>query len=77
MGDEVTTVHSCALRDIAFLTEGFSGRTIRKLPFLAHALFVQAPVTTLPRFLEALRAAVQTQISERQDLGHQKDGVST
>lgn len=40
---------------------GFSGRTLRKLPFLAHALFMPSAEGTLEEFLVALRAAVGAQ----------------
>ena len=41
-----------------------SGRAIRKLPFLAHAYFVQQAVCTLDVFLTALdRAVSQEQAS--------------
>uniref|UniRef100_A0A4W5PU10 Pachytene checkpoint protein 2 C-terminal domain-containing protein n=1 Tax=Hucho hucho TaxID=62062 RepID=A0A4W5PU10_9TELE len=32
---------SLVLRNIAIKSKGFSGRALRKLPFLAHALFVK------------------------------------
>ncbi|TPX44075.1 hypothetical protein SeMB42_g04450 [Synchytrium endobioticum] len=38
---------------------GMSGRSIRKLPLLAHALFVQAPRTNLDVFYHALACAVE------------------
>jgi hypothetical protein len=46
-----------------------SGRTLRKLPFIAHALFVRktAP-TTLSEFLVALGKAVDRQREERNHL---------
>lgn len=66
------------LKRISELTEGLSGRTIRKLPFLAHALFLNKPKTTLADFLKALEQAVRNQIKERVDLGHQNAaGIST
>lgn len=37
---------------------GFSGRTLRKLPFLAHALYLKKNSITLREFLIALRSAV-------------------
>ncbi|TPX34800.1 hypothetical protein SmJEL517_g02643 [Synchytrium microbalum] len=48
------------LFDIAGLCQkqGMSGRGIRKLPMIAHALFVQAPQTTLDVFCHALVSAI-------------------
>jgi hypothetical protein len=36
-----TTKHSLALREICKGCEGLSGRALRKIPFLAHAYFLQ------------------------------------
>lgn len=40
---------------------GLSGRTLRKLPFLAHALFLKKRKSTLREFLIAMRLAVDNQ----------------
>ncbi|GLH05260.1 Transitional endoplasmic reticulum ATPase TER94 [Gryllus bimaculatus] len=53
-----STNTSLKLYDISKLSEGFSGRTLRKLPFLAHAYFVQKPSVSLTEFLNALEKAV-------------------
>eukprot|EP00058_Branchiostoma_floridae_P019450 XP_002604940.1 hypothetical protein BRAFLDRAFT_58489 [Branchiostoma floridae] len=62
------TQHSLRLRDLAQRSAGLSGRTLRKLPFLAHALFVQTPTISLEDFLEALSLAVDRQHEERKGL---------
>uniref|UniRef100_A0A674AQ61 Pachytene checkpoint protein 2 homolog n=1 Tax=Salmo trutta TaxID=8032 RepID=A0A674AQ61_SALTR len=59
---------SLVLRNIAIKSKGFSGRALRKLPFLAHALFVKTPTVSLERFLEAMDLAVDKQIEERDNL---------
>ncbi|KPP74392.1 pachytene checkpoint protein 2-like [Scleropages formosus] len=59
---------SLILRDIAAKSKGLSGRALRKLPFLAHALFVKTPTVTLERFLEAMDQAVNKQIEEKANL---------
>lgn len=46
---------------------GLSGRALRKLPFLAHAYFVQSPQCTLDAFVNALD---QTVTKELQNKGH-------
>uniref|UniRef100_A0A8C4F4U9 Pachytene checkpoint protein 2 homolog n=1 Tax=Dicentrarchus labrax TaxID=13489 RepID=A0A8C4F4U9_DICLA len=60
--------HSLNLRDIALKSKGLSGRALRKLPFLAHALFVKTPAVTIARFLEALDQAVDKQKEEKANL---------
>ncbi|KAJ8041863.1 Pachytene checkpoint protein 2-like [Holothuria leucospilota] len=62
------TKHSLKLREVAQKSYSLSGRTLRKLPFLAHALFIQKPTVTLEVFLEALERAVQQQFEERRGL---------
>ncbi|KAI8604789.1 pachytene checkpoint protein 2 [Dissophora ornata] len=55
------------LYTIAGFAEGMSGRTIRKLPFLAHAGYIQSAATTMDVFLTALQRTVQDeQASNRQ-----------
>ncbi|XP_022099590.1 pachytene checkpoint protein 2 homolog [Acanthaster planci] len=57
---------SLKLKEIACKSEGLSGRTLRKLPFLAHALFVKANPVSLEDYLAALSGAVDKQFEERQ-----------
>ncbi|XP_045422466.1 pachytene checkpoint protein 2 homolog isoform X2 [Lemur catta] len=59
---------SLLLSDISRKSEGLSGRVLRKLPFLAHALYVQVPTVTIEGFLQALSLAVDKQFEERQKL---------
>ncbi|XP_063113984.1 pachytene checkpoint protein 2 homolog isoform X1 [Cavia porcellus] len=59
---------SLFLREISRKSEGLSGRVLRKLPFLAHALYVQAPTITVEGFLQALSRAVDRQFEERKRL---------
>ncbi|KAG0263596.1 Pachytene checkpoint protein 2 [Mortierella polycephala] len=56
-----------SLYQIAVLAQGMSGRTIRKLPFLAHAGHIQSPsgVTTMPAFLTALYKTVNEEQAAR------------
>nr|XP_057941195.1 pachytene checkpoint protein 2 homolog [Doryrhamphus excisus]XP_057941196.1 pachytene checkpoint protein 2 homolog [Doryrhamphus excisus]XP_057941197.1 pachytene checkpoint protein 2 homolog [Doryrhamphus excisus] len=60
--------HSLTLRDIAVKSKGLSGRALRKVPFLAHALFVKAPSVTLEMFLVAMDQAVDKQKEEKANL---------
>jgi hypothetical protein len=48
-------------------SEGLSGRTLRKIPFLAHAYYIQVPQVSLEDFLKAMHKAVIKQLSERKD----------
>ncbi|XP_013381834.1 pachytene checkpoint protein 2 homolog [Lingula anatina] len=59
---------SLRLRQIAIKSEGLSGRTLRKIPFLSHAMYLQRPATTLEEYLGALSRAVDRQFEERLDL---------
>ncbi|XP_068092583.1 pachytene checkpoint protein 2 homolog isoform X7 [Hyperolius riggenbachi] len=59
---------SLLLNDISRKSEGLSGRVLRKLPFLAHALFIQSPTVTIEKFLQALSLTVDRQFEERKTL---------
>ncbi|CAN2390603.1 Thyroid hormone receptor interactor 13 [Pristimantis euphronides] len=59
---------SLLLNDISRKSEGLSGRVLRKLPFLAHALYIQSPKVTIEKFLEALSMAVDMEFEERKTL---------
>ncbi|KAF6739693.1 Pachytene checkpoint-like protein 2 [Oryzias melastigma] len=60
--------HSLWLMDIAKKSKGLSGRALRKLPFLTHALFVKTPTVTLETFLDAMSHAVDKQREEKSNL---------
>ncbi|KAK3579945.1 hypothetical protein CHS0354_020842 [Potamilus streckersoni] len=59
---------SINLWEIARESFGLSGRTLRKLPFIAHAIFVQCPTVNLELYLSALSRAIKQQFQEREDL---------
>uniref|UniRef100_A0A452IWB6 Pachytene checkpoint protein 2 homolog n=1 Tax=Gopherus agassizii TaxID=38772 RepID=A0A452IWB6_9SAUR len=59
---------SLVLKEIARKSEGLSGRVLRKLPFLAHALYIQCPNVTMAVFLQALSLVVDKQFEERKKL---------
>ncbi|KAB0393802.1 hypothetical protein E2I00_001234, partial [Balaenoptera physalus] len=59
---------SLLLSEISRKSEGLSGRVLRKLPFLAHALYIQAPSITIEGFLQALSLAVDKQFEDRKKL---------
>ena len=63
---------SAMLLRAAALTDGFSGRTLRKLPLQAHATFVQRPSASLPVFLAALVRAAQHERAARKDMEQHK-----
>jgi hypothetical protein len=48
-------------------SEGLSGRTLRKVPFLAHAYYIQVPQVSLEDFLKAMNKAVIKQLAEKKD----------
>ncbi|XP_057896540.1 pachytene checkpoint protein 2 homolog isoform X2 [Melospiza georgiana] len=59
---------SLVLKDISRKSEGLGGRVLRKLPFLAHALYIQSPSVTMTTFLQALSLAVDKQFEEKKNL---------
>lgn len=65
------TKFSLKLREIAVQSQGLSGRTLRKLPFLAHAMHIQKPTMTLEEFLCALSKTVTKQFQEREELSNE------
>lgn len=46
------------LKEICEMSVGLSGRTLRKIPFLAHALHLRKQTADLDEFLVAMRSAV-------------------
>ncbi|MED6257035.1 hypothetical protein ATANTOWER_007342 [Ataeniobius toweri] len=60
--------HSLKLKNIAVKSKGLSGRALRKLPFLAHALMVKTPTVSLDKFLEAMCRTVDKQREEIDNL---------
>lgn len=65
--NKVTKV-SLQLREIAIKSHGLSGRSLRKLPFIAQAVYVQSSQVRLEDFLAALSKAVDQQFKEKEDL---------
>ncbi|KAF9109417.1 Pachytene checkpoint protein 2 [Mortierella sp. AM989] len=59
--DDQTVHRAQVLYQIAGLAAGMSGRAIRKLPFLAHAGYIQSPTTAMDIFLAALQRAVEAE----------------
>ncbi|XP_026870118.1 pachytene checkpoint protein 2 homolog isoform X2 [Electrophorus electricus] len=59
---------SLHLQGIARKSTGLSGRTLRKIPFLAHALYAKTSVLTVESFLDAMDKAVVHQLKEREKL---------
>uniref|UniRef100_A0A8D8D012 Pachytene checkpoint protein 2 homolog n=1 Tax=Culex pipiens TaxID=7175 RepID=A0A8D8D012_CULPI len=63
------------LETLAEQSVGLSGRSLRKVPFLAHALHVQQDATTLVKFLTAMRSAVRRMQADKAMLGAKSDQV--
>lgn len=57
------------LQQICKEAVGLSGRSLRKLPFLSHALYLKKDTATLREFLIALRLAVDFQKRSKQNIG--------
>jgi hypothetical protein len=54
-----------ALLRVAAACQGLSGRALRKLPFIAHSFFVQAPSVSLDGFITALGRAAERESQSR------------
>jgi hypothetical protein len=48
---------------------GLTGRALRKLPFLAHALYLKKDSVTLREFLIAMRSAVDHTKRNKENIG--------
>ncbi|XP_076683749.1 pachytene checkpoint 2 protein [Andrena cerasifolii] len=56
-----STKNSLKLMDLSQESLGFSGRLLRKIPFLAHAFYLRTKRCTLTRFLRSMHLAVKRQ----------------
>jgi len=68
--DNDATSYSLRLLAIAKKSCGLSGRTLRKLPFLAHALYLDDAPISMDVYLNALSNAVTSQFKERENLSN-------
>ncbi|XP_066957564.1 pachytene checkpoint protein 2 homolog [Macrobrachium rosenbergii] len=59
---------SIFLWKISEMSQGFSGRVLRKIPFLAHALFASLDQMSHEQFLIAMQKAVLKEKQDRRDL---------
>ena len=59
------TAEMRSLLKIAQRCEGLSGRTLRKLPFIAHAMFVPDLTASMDKFLGCLLRAVERESASR------------
>ncbi|CAB4017301.1 pachytene checkpoint 2 homolog [Paramuricea clavata] len=66
--DNDVTHCSLKLKKIADKSFQLSGRTLRKLPFLAHALYSQSQTICLEEFLDYLSVVVDKQFEEKGNL---------
>jgi hypothetical protein len=67
--EEAAEVCSLALWQVVAACDGFSGRSLRKLPFLAHATAESLPVPCgCIAFLAAMQAAAEREKAERSEL---------
>ncbi|XP_043477419.1 pachytene checkpoint protein 2 homolog [Leptopilina heterotoma] len=58
------TKHSLKLLELSKESVGMSGRVLRKIPFLAHALYTHSAKCPVPRFFRAMHLAVEKQKEE-------------
>jgi SpoVK/Ycf46/Vps4 family AAA+-type ATPase len=59
---------SMMLLEAMKLCEGFSGRAMRKLPFIAHSHFVQRAQCTVEEFIVAFDSAVKKEVNDRKSV---------
>lgn len=52
------------LLDISKKSHGLSGRSLRKIPLLAHAWFIQSDSVDLQTFIDALEDAVDKHLAD-------------
>jgi len=74
MGLQENKANSVSFRllEVARKSYGLSGRTLRKLPFLAHAMYLQSyTVVTQEQFIHALSCAVDKQMEDREQLSNE------
>ena len=62
--ENLETRHSLMLLELSKQSVGMSGRALRKIPFLAHALYTHSTKCTVPRFLRAMHLAIEKQREE-------------
>ncbi|KAG1678821.1 Pachytene checkpoint protein 2 [Nymphon striatum] len=68
MPDDTLCSNSLRLWKVANESVGLSGRTLRKIPFLAHALYIQSSTTSFENFTVAISQAVKRQFSDQQEI---------
>ncbi|XP_050462049.1 pachytene checkpoint protein 2 homolog isoform X3 [Cataglyphis hispanica] len=66
--EDSNTKNSLKLLELSRASEGLSGRTLRKIPFLAHALHLSIDRTTLSKFLKAMHSAILKQMQQEGEL---------
>ncbi|KAJ5078626.1 intein-containing pachytene checkpoint protein precursor [Anaeramoeba ignava] len=63
-----TTNSSLLFYQIAEKCEGYSGRTLRKLPLITHSFFLQKPIVSISEFISAFFKAVEKEKIDRSKL---------
>ncbi|XP_046437493.1 pachytene checkpoint protein 2 homolog [Daphnia pulex] len=66
--DGITDSHTMKLWSLSKLSQGLSGRTLRKIPFLTCSVFIHSidtPNNTLSSFLNAMERTIQKQFDDR------------
>ncbi|XP_072749912.1 pachytene checkpoint protein 2 homolog isoform X1 [Anoplolepis gracilipes] len=66
--EDSNTKNSLKLLELSRISEGLTGRTLRKIPFLAHALHLSTNKTTLSKFLKAMHLAILKQVQQEGEL---------
>lgn len=61
-----------SLNRISSDSVGLSGRTLRKLPLLALALFLKTRLVNVRRFIDAMSEAIDYEINQRNNFGNKR-----
>ncbi|KAK5641411.1 hypothetical protein RI129_009958 [Pyrocoelia pectoralis] len=68
--DDDIFVDTNALLQISKMSVGFSGRTLRKIPFLAHALFLEGDTVDLNTFFDGMVKAINSLEEDNKHFEH-------
>ncbi|CAG9859451.1 unnamed protein product [Phyllotreta striolata] len=71
--DKAHSMETEQLLELCKRSLGLSGRALRKIPFLAHALFTDGSDISLSKFLMAMDKAVDKEFTERSYFNHAND----
>lgn len=66
--EDSNTKNSLKLLELSRVSEGLTGRILRKIPFLTHALHLSSDKSILSKFLKAMHSAILKQVQQEGEL---------